>query len=62
MAGSPGRPLRGVELRVAEDGEMLVRGAMVARGELSGTAGSTPATAAGSTRTGGCTWRGGSRT
>ena len=32
VAGSPGRALRGVELRVAGDGEVLVRGAMVARG------------------------------
>jgi O-succinylbenzoic acid--CoA ligase len=33
VAGSPGRPLPGVELQVAPDGEILVRGAMVARGE-----------------------------
>ena len=33
VAGSPGRPLRGVELRI-EDGEVLIRGAMVARGAL----------------------------
>jgi len=33
VAGSPGRPLPGVELRVAPDGEILVRGAMVAPGE-----------------------------
>ena len=32
VAGSPGRPLRGVELRVAGDGEILIRGPMVARG------------------------------
>jgi O-succinylbenzoic acid--CoA ligase len=32
VAGSPGRALRGVELRVAGDGEVLIRGAMVARG------------------------------
>ena len=31
-AGSPGRPLAGVELAVAADGEVLVRGAMVAPG------------------------------
>jgi o-succinylbenzoate---CoA ligase len=30
VAGSPGRALRGVQLRVAGDGEILVRGAMVA--------------------------------
>jgi o-succinylbenzoate---CoA ligase len=30
VAGSPGRALRGVELRVADDGEILVRGPMVA--------------------------------
>jgi o-succinylbenzoate---CoA ligase len=34
VAGSPGRPLHGVELRVAGDGEILVRGPMVARGAL----------------------------
>ena len=34
VAGSPGRPLRGVELRVAEDGEILVRGPMVSRDAL----------------------------
>ena len=33
VAGSPGRPLRGVELRI-EGGEILVRGPMVARGAL----------------------------
>ena len=33
VAGSPGRPLRGVELRI-ENGEILVRGAMVAKGAL----------------------------
>lgn len=32
VAGSPGRALRGVELRVAGDGEVLIRGAMVASG------------------------------
>ncbi|MBN1528210.1 MAG: AMP-binding protein [Thermoleophilaceae bacterium] len=35
VAGSPGRALRGVELRLGADGEVLVRGAMVAAGELS---------------------------
>ena len=30
VAGSPGRPLRGVDLRLARDGEILIRGAMVA--------------------------------
>ena len=34
VAGSPGRPLRGVELSIAPDSELLVRGAMVARGAL----------------------------
>jgi O-succinylbenzoic acid--CoA ligase len=34
VAGSPGRPLPGVELQIAPDGEILVRGAMVAPGEL----------------------------
>jgi o-succinylbenzoate---CoA ligase len=34
VAGSPGRALRGVELEIAADGEILVRGPMVARGEL----------------------------
>jgi acyl-CoA synthetase (AMP-forming)/AMP-acid ligase II len=34
VAGSPGRPLRGVELEIAADGEILVRGPMVAGGEL----------------------------
>jgi O-succinylbenzoic acid--CoA ligase len=33
VAGSPGRPLPGAELRIAADGEILVRGAMVAPGE-----------------------------
>jgi O-succinylbenzoic acid--CoA ligase len=32
VAGSPGRALRGVELRLAGDGEILIRGPMVARG------------------------------
>jgi O-succinylbenzoic acid--CoA ligase len=34
VAGSPGRPLRGVELELAPDGEILVRGAMVARATI----------------------------
>jgi o-succinylbenzoate---CoA ligase len=34
VAGSPGRALRGAELEIAPDGEILVRGPMVARGEL----------------------------
>jgi O-succinylbenzoic acid--CoA ligase len=34
-AGMPGRPLRGVELRIAGEGEILVRGPMVARAALS---------------------------
>jgi O-succinylbenzoic acid--CoA ligase len=33
VAGSPGRALPGVELRIAPDGEILVRGEMVAPGE-----------------------------
>jgi O-succinylbenzoic acid--CoA ligase len=36
VAGSPGTPMAGVSLRVAADGEILVRGPMVARGELAG--------------------------
>jgi O-succinylbenzoic acid--CoA ligase len=35
VAGSPGRPLDGVELRIGPAGEILVRGPMVAAGELS---------------------------
>jgi o-succinylbenzoate---CoA ligase len=35
VAGSPGRPLRGVELRIGAGGEILVRGPMVAARELS---------------------------
>jgi O-succinylbenzoic acid--CoA ligase len=35
VAGSPGRPLAGVDLRVGADGEVLIRGAMVARDALS---------------------------
>jgi o-succinylbenzoate---CoA ligase len=34
VAGSPGRPLRGVELEIAGDGEILVRGPMVAPGAV----------------------------
>jgi len=34
VAGSPGRALRGVELEIATDGEILLRGPMVARSEL----------------------------
>jgi len=34
VAGSPGRVLRGAELRIAHDGEILVRGEMVARSEV----------------------------
>jgi O-succinylbenzoic acid--CoA ligase len=34
VAGSPGRPLTGVELEIAADGEILVRGPMVARAEV----------------------------
>jgi O-succinylbenzoic acid--CoA ligase len=34
VAGSPGRPLRGVELRISPAGEILVRGPMVAPGEI----------------------------
>jgi o-succinylbenzoate---CoA ligase len=34
VAGSPGRPLTGVELEIAPDGEILVRGPMVARAEI----------------------------
>jgi o-succinylbenzoate---CoA ligase len=34
VAGSPGRPLRDVELRIGADGEILVRGPMVAPGEV----------------------------
>jgi o-succinylbenzoate---CoA ligase len=35
VAGSPGRPLDGLELRIGPAGEILVRGPMVAAGELS---------------------------
>jgi acyl-CoA synthetase (AMP-forming)/AMP-acid ligase II len=35
VAGSTGRPLNGVELRIGRAGEILVRGPMVAAGELS---------------------------
>jgi O-succinylbenzoic acid--CoA ligase len=35
VAGSPGRRLRGVELRIGAGGEILVKGPMVATGELS---------------------------
>ena len=35
VAGSPGRPLEGVELEIGAGGEILVKGAMVAPGELS---------------------------
>jgi O-succinylbenzoic acid--CoA ligase len=34
VAGSPGRPLAGVELEIGPDGEILVRGPMVAPGAL----------------------------
>ena len=34
VAGSPGRALRGVELQIGENGEILVRGPMVARGAV----------------------------
>jgi O-succinylbenzoic acid--CoA ligase len=34
VAGSPGRPLPGVELQIAPNGEILVRGAMVAPGAV----------------------------
>jgi O-succinylbenzoic acid--CoA ligase len=34
VAGSPGRPLHGVELEIGADGEILVRGPMVARGAV----------------------------
>jgi O-succinylbenzoic acid--CoA ligase len=34
VAGSPGRPLEGVELRIGVGGEILVRGAMVAPGSV----------------------------
>jgi O-succinylbenzoic acid--CoA ligase len=33
VAGVPGRPLRGVDIEISPDGEILVRGPMVARGE-----------------------------
>ncbi len=36
VAGSPGRTLEGAELRIDDNGEILVRGAMVARGALAG--------------------------
>jgi O-succinylbenzoic acid--CoA ligase len=36
VAGIPGRPLPGVELEIGPDGEILVRGPMVAPGELAG--------------------------
>jgi O-succinylbenzoic acid--CoA ligase len=34
VAGNPGRPLRGVRLEIGADGEILVRGPMVAPGEV----------------------------
>ncbi|MGH2745127.1 MAG: AMP-binding enzyme, partial [Gammaproteobacteria bacterium] len=34
VAGSPGRALRGADLRVTDDGEILVRGPMVAPGSV----------------------------
>jgi o-succinylbenzoate---CoA ligase len=34
VAGSPGRPLRGVEVRISDAGEILVRGPMVSAGAL----------------------------
>jgi O-succinylbenzoic acid--CoA ligase len=36
VAGSPGRPLAGVELEIGADGEILVRGPMVAPGAAAG--------------------------
>jgi long-chain acyl-CoA synthetase len=50
--GSVGAPIPGVEVRIAPDGEILVRGDNVSRGYLGGATGDTPASGDGWLHTG----------